>query len=82
MKLLLIGIVLAMTACSTTPPQASLARLKHDQRSTLTDHCMKAPEQFGFPYTRAQNADLLSFAPGYSRNVYSYCSRAARILVR
>ena len=82
MKLLLIGLVLAITACSTAPPEASLARLKHDQRITLTDNCMQSPEQFGFPYTRAQNADLLSFAPGYSRNVYSYCSRAARILVR
>ena len=60
MKFLILGVVLAISACATQPPEGSLARIKYDQRNAVVGDCMKSPERFGFPYTRAQNADLLS----------------------
>ena len=77
MKSLLIGIVLAIAACSTVPPEGSVARVKYDARRALIAQCIESPESFGFPYTRAENADLLGVAPGMSLNVYSHCRRVA-----
>jgi hypothetical protein len=82
MKLFLIGALLPATACSTAPPEGSLAKLKYDQRKVLMTGCMKLPEQFGFPNTRAQNADLLGLMPGFAPNVYTHCRRVAHLIVR
>ena len=79
MKTLLAAFVILMTACSTLPPEGSLARLKHDGRRALTADCMKSPELYGFPYTRAENADLAGLNPGLAPNVYTHCKRVAEI---
>ena len=82
MKFLILGVVLAISACATQPPGGSLARIKYDQRIALVGDCMKSPERFGFPNTRAQNADLLSTMPGQAPNVYRFCNRVAQLKMR
>ena len=82
MKVSLIGLVVAVAACSTTPPEGTIARVKHDARKTLIADCIQYPEQYGFPNTRAENADLLSVTPALAPNVYSYCKRVAQHQVR
>lgn len=78
MKLLMIGIVFAAAACSTTTPTSSVNSANEHQRKALMTQCMKSPERFGFPNTRAQNVDAMSVNPGFAPNVYSHCSRVAR----
>lgn len=82
MKLLMIGIVFAAAACSTTTPTSSVSSAREDQRKALTKQCMKAPERFGFANTRAQNVDAMSVNPGFAPNVYSHCSRVARHILK
>jgi len=82
MKHCLIGAVMAAMACSSTPPAGSVARIKYDARQTLVSTCVKSPERYGFPNTRAENADLMSVAPGFAPNVYTYCRKVAQRRVR
>lgn len=84
MRLLMIGIAFATAACSTTPPNPnpSGSTVKADQRQAVMTQCMKSPERFGFPNTRAQNVDLMTVNPGFAPNVYSHCSRVARHILK
>lgn len=82
MKITTLTLVSILAACSTLPPYGSPERMKHDTRKSLTRDCVRYPQQFGFAYTRAQNADLLTVAPQHSHNVYSYCRKVAWRLVK
>lgn len=82
MKSLIFAAMVTASACASLPPDGSLARLKHDQRLALTEHCLSSPERFGFPNTRSENADLLTIDPALAPNVYRYCRQAAQYLVR
>lgn len=82
MKTLLAAFVVFMNACATVPPEGSLERTRYDGRLAFMSDCMKSPELYGFPYTRAENADLAGLNPGLAPNVYSHCSRVARVRLR
>lgn len=76
------ALALLLTACSALPPNGSLERMKYDSRSDLVRQCVGDPQQFGFPYSRAQNSELLTIAPQRSLNVDSYCRKVVWHLVR
>lgn len=71
-----------LSACTSVPREGSLANLEYDQRLDLIATCMNAPTAFGFPNTRAENADLLTVLPQFAPNVYTYCRQVADYLVR
>jgi hypothetical protein len=82
MKLVILALACATAACAATGPTTSMPSIGEQQRRALTAECMKSPELFGFPNTRSRNVDLLSVSPGLAPNVYSYCSRYARVYLR
>ena len=82
MKHFLPGFVLILSACAVQPPPVgTVERIEYDERKALIAGCMKSPERYGYPYTRAENADLALVDRSFSRNVYSFCNRVARIEV-
>jgi len=81
-KITVLVALVTLAACASQPPAGSLNQLKQDQRALLRKECVRTPDRFGFPYTRAENADLLSTLPQYTMNVDGYCRRVAQHLVR
>lgn len=82
MKIIVLVSLMLLAACSVLPPEGSLERMKYDGRRDLARDCLRDPPQFGFPYTRAENADLLTVAAQHALNVDSYCRKVAQHLVR
>ena len=81
MRLILFGALCVAAGCSNKPPEGSLGALKQEARGDLIETCMQVPERYGFPNTRAVNADLVGLAPGFAPNVYTHCRKVAQLMV-
>ena len=82
MKVLVVSVAIVTAACANQPPEGSLAHYKNEERKALMQDCTAHPEKYGFPNTRAENADLALINPGLAPNVHTHCQRVANAALR
>ena len=75
-------VVLLLSACVSPAPRGTAARMKSEVRSETMQSCLRAPERYGFSYTRRQVVELSMHAPSVIDTLYGHCAAVARVAAR